>query len=306
MERLKGFSERHLPTPSVLSIGNFDGVHRGHQAIVQRLVSQAKEHSVPAAVLTFEPHPAALLHPERLPPRLTTPDQKADLLEQLGVDFLVEYPTDWNLLHLEPAAFFEQIVTQKCQAVGLVEGPNFFFGKGRSGNVDTLRQLCEETGRRLTIVSPTTMGEDLVSSSRIRQALRAGEILQANEFLGRRYSVSGVVVSGAQRGRTLGFPTANLHEIATMLPGEGVYAAWGITTSGRFPAAVNIGPNPTFEEITFKVEAHLIGYTGDLYGQSLELEFVERLRDLRPFGSVEELKEQITRDAAIVVQKCRQ
>lgn len=304
MERLRGFSDGSLPAPCILSIGNFDGVHRGHQAILETLVTHARAESVPAAVLTFEPHPTALLQPDRLPPRLTTADQRAALMEQLGVDFLIEYPTDWPLLRLSPLEFFEQIVVRQCQARGLVEGPNFFFGKGRSGNVETLRQFCEETRRRLIVVPPTERAGRLVSSSLIRQLLAAGDIHQASELLGRRYSVSGLVVPGARRGRTLGFPTANLEKIGTMLPEAGVYAAWGRLPAGDFPAAVNIGSNPTFAEGAFKVEAHLIGFTGELYGQNLELEFIDRLRDLRPFGSVQELQHQIEKDVAETVARC--
>ncbi len=304
MERLRGFSERQISGLCLLSIGNFDGVHRGHQVILKTLVDHAKKESVASAVLTFEPHPLALLKPERLPPRLTSPAQKAALLEKLGVDYLIEYPTDWALLHLTPNEFFEKIIVQKCQAIGLVEGPNFFFGKGRSGTVETLHQLCSENGRHLMIVTAEKTEGELISSSRIRQALSSGEVHLASELLGRRYSISGVVALGAQRGRTLGFPTANLHEISTMLPKEGVYAAWGRIGLEEFPAAVNIGPNPTFAEMQHKVEAHLIGCNRDLYGQTLELEFIDRIRDSRPFATVEELKQQIARDVNETLARC--
>ncbi|SFJ06513.1 bifunctional riboflavin kinase/FAD synthetase [Planctomicrobium piriforme] len=306
MQRLRGFSDNSPSQPGWLSIGNFDGVHRGHQAIIQTLIAQARRQKVAAVVLTFEPHPAALLHPERLPPRLTTPDQKADLLAELGVDVLIEYPTDWDLLRLTPRQFFDQIVVDRIQATGLVEGPNFYFGQARAGNVTVLDEFCRSTGRSLIVVPPTLLNDEIVSSSLVRQALTKGNIPFANELLNRRYAISGVVSEGAQRGRTLGFPTANLEQIPTLLPAEGVYATWCRLPQGSFPAAVNIGPNPTFAEMRSKVEAHLIGYSGDLYGQKILLEFVARLRDLRPFASVAELQEQITKDVATTKHVCNQ
>jgi len=304
MERLRGFAGQNLPSPCLLSIGNFDGVHRGHQAILETMQKSARARSLPTAVLTFEPHPAALLHPDRVPPRLTSADQKAELLRGLGIDFLVEYPTDWALLQLTPEEFYHQIVERRCQARGLVEGPNFFFGKGRSGSVETLENLCRQAGHSLIIVEPLILSGELVSSSRIRRALESGDLSLAEELLGRRYTLQGTVERGAERGRTLGFPTANLGGIRNLLPQPGVYAAWGKTNSGEFPAAVNIGPNPTFGENSVKVEAHLLGYSGDLYGSVLELELIDRLRGLRTFGSVEELQHQISSDVMRTRELC--
>ncbi|WP_437194558.1 bifunctional riboflavin kinase/FAD synthetase [Planctomicrobium sp. SH527] len=305
MERWHGFENWQADGRCMLSIGNFDGVHSGHQTILKSLVAQAQAFSIPAVVLTFEPHPMALLRPQFLPPRLTTADQKAKLLEKLGVDKLIEYPTDRELLQLSPQEFFDRIIVSKLNTQGLVEGPNFFFGQNRSGNVQILEQFCNETGRTLTVIPLAERNAEQVSSSQIRQALSQGQMDRAEAMLGRRYSISGVVSLGAQRGRTIGFPTANLEQIQTLLPADGVYAAWAKTDSGEFPAAVNIGPNPTFSEMKSKVEAHLLGYAGDLYGQILELEFITRLRNLRPFGTVTELQTQITKDVAQVSELCK-
>ena len=302
MERLTGFEK--FRGPCALSIGNFDGVHLGHQAILQTLVTQARAASVPAVVLTFEPHPTALLKPERLPPRLTTRDEKAVLIARCGVDVLIEYPTDWALLSLSPRAFFDQIVSQQCQAKTLVEGPNFFFGQGRSGELNMLETFCRETGGSLTIVPPLQVNERLVSSSRIREAILQGDLTSAALMLGRRYSIQGIVSAGAGRGRTLGFPTANLEQIETLLPQQGVYAAWCRLPDGDYPTAVNIGPNPTFADLQLKVEAHLIGASADLYGQKLSLEFVSRLRGLKTFASREELQIQIDKDVADTKSLC--
>lgn len=284
----------------VLSIGNFDGVHRGHQMILSALTGHARRLSVPAVVMTFEPHPVTLLKPPCSPPRLTTPARKAELMGDLGIDTVLEYTTDWSLLGLSPGEFFDQIILGKLKAIGLVEGPNFHFGKGRAGNVEVLEGFCQSAGCFLEVVAPRLVDDVIVSSSQIRQMLAEGDVAQAARLLGRNYEIAGVVTQGAQRGRTLGFPTANLGEVETIIPGNGVYAAWAIVQGEEFPAAVSIGPNPTFGEGPRKMEAHLLGASGDFYRQELSLRFVQRIRGLQRFASVEELQRQITEDLTIV------
>jgi riboflavin kinase/FMN adenylyltransferase len=302
MKRLTGWSDRANCAGCFLSIGNFDGVHRGHQAILERLIHAARARSAPAVVLTFEPHPLALLNPASNPPRLTTAEQKAELLAAAGVDVVIEYPTDWPLLRLTPKEFFEQIVLGELSARGLIEGPNFYFGRGRAGTVETLRDLCQAAGRSLEIVPPTLFGNEIVSSSQIRQHLNAGDVARAAELLGRPYGIRGVVSAGAARGRTLGFPTANLEQIGTQLPAQGVYAGRCLAAGVWRAAAVHLGPNPTFAEGQHKVEAHLLDFAGDLYGQSVDLEFRQRIRGLRSFASPDELQSQIKHDVADVRQ----
>jgi len=180
----------------------------------------------------------------------------------------------------------------------MVEGPNFFFGHDRKGNIDTLAQFCKAAAVSLEIVPPVQVAGQIVSSSRVRTAIGAGDVDLARQLLTRPYRVRGMVTHGAGRGAKLGFPTANLEAIDTLLPAQGVYAARAFTPSGNWPAALNIGPNPTFGEQALKVEAHLIGFTGSLYGQPLEVEFLSRLRSIRPFESIEALKAQLTRDIA--------
>jgi riboflavin kinase/FMN adenylyltransferase len=296
MQRLTGFGNRSLYRGCLLSIGNFDGVHRGHQVIIAQLVELARQHAAPAVVLTFEPHPLSLINPACEPTRLTTPEERARLLGLLGTDVVLEYPTDWSLLNLTPRQFFDDIVRTELEARGLVEGPNFFFGKGRAGNVQTLAEFCAEVGSMLTVVAPRILGGQIISSSRIRDLLADGNVKLAGELLGRRYMVAGKVAVGAQRGRTLGFPTANLENIRTQLPAQGVYAAWCRVDGTLWPAAVSLGPNPTFAEGEWKVEAHLLGFSGDLYEHVAELEFVDRVRGLHQFGSADELKAQISQD----------
>jgi riboflavin kinase/FMN adenylyltransferase len=285
-----------------LSIGNFDGVHRGHAKLVERLLAKAQELSGPAIVFTFDPHPVRLLRPESAPPPLTWTDRKAQLLADLGVTAIIAYPTDEALLAFTPEEFFARIVQEKLAARAMVEGPNFFFGHNRAGNIETLGQLCQTAAVSLEIVPPVTVAGQIVSSSRVRAAILAGDVDLARQLLTRPYRVRGMVTHGAGRGAKLGFPTANLAAIDTLLPAQGVYAARAITAAGNWPTAINIGPNPTFGEQALKVEAHLIGFEGSLYGQPLEVEFLSRLRSIRPFESVEALKNQLNHDIGAAVK----
>jgi riboflavin kinase/FMN adenylyltransferase len=289
----------HLPDDlrhGAVSIGNFDGVHRGHAKLVERLLVGARKVGGPAIVFTFDPHPVRLLRPKAAPPPLTWTDRKAQLLDELGVTAIIAYPTDEALLALSPEAFFQRIVREKLAARAMVEGPNFFFGHERQGNIDTLARLCNEADVTLEIVPPVKIGNEFVSSSRIREAISAGDVDLARQLLTRPYRIRGMVTHGVGRGAKLGFPTANLEAIDTLLPAQGVYAARAFTPCGNWPAAVNVGPNPTFGEQALKIESHLIGFDGSLYGQPLELDFLSRLRSVQPFTSVEALKTQLARD----------
>lgn len=286
-----------------VGIGNFDGVHRGHARIVQTLLSVARDVNGPAVVFTFDPHPVRLLRPDLAPPPLTWTDRKAELLAELGVDAVIAYPTDEALLQLTPAEFFQQIIREQLSARAMVEGPNFFFGRDRAGDIATLRQLCDADGIQLTIVEPTEHGEagQLVSSSRIRRLIAAGDVDEARQLLTQPYRLRGMVTHGAARGAKIGFPTANLDAIDTILPGMGVYAGRvhvPVESDDKhvWPAAINIGPSPTFGDEEARVEVHLIGFAGSLYGEPLEVDFLARLRDIQPFPSVDALKEQLVRD----------
>lgn len=281
-----------------MTIGNFDGVHRGHACLVERLLAQAKCLGGPAIVFTFDPHPVRLLRPMAAPPPLTWTDRKAELLSELGVAAVVAYPTDEALLQLSPAEFFERIVRQKLAARAMVEGPNFFFGQGRAGNIETLAALCSGAGITLEVVQPVMFEGEIVSSSRVRRAVQSGDVSLARRLLTRPYCVRGMVTHGAGRGAKLGFATANLEAIDTLLPAAGVYAGRARTLGGAWPAAINIGPNPTFGEHALKCEVHLIGFSDSLYGKPLEVEFFARLRDIRPFESVGALQAQLQRDVA--------
>jgi riboflavin kinase/FMN adenylyltransferase len=279
-----------------LAIGNFDGVHRGHQALLAELRRQAGRISGPAVVLTFDPHPLQILRPERFQPLLTTVDYRAALLQQHGADHVAVLQTTPSFLQLTAREFFTQVVGTAFRARAVIEGPNFGFGRDREGTVETLAGFCGEAGVALTVLSVLAEGGKAVSSSRVRSALVRGAVGEAAELLARPYRLRGTVGTGQKRGQGLGFPTANLQDIATLVPGDGVYAVRVHRKGDVWPGAANIGPNPTFGEQARKVEVHLIGFQGDLYGELLAVDFIDRLRDTRPFPSVAELVEQLRRD----------
>jgi len=285
-----------------ITIGNFDGVHIGHARIVERLLAAARRVQGPALVFTFDPHPVRLLRPEQAPPPLTWTERKAELLAQLGVDALVAYPTDEALLQLSPEQFFTQIVQQTLDARAMVEGPNFYFGHRREGTIEVLRRLTSEAGISLEVVEPYELDGAYVSSSRVRQLVAAGEVETAAALLTRPYRIRGMVTHGAGRGAKLGFPTANVDAIDTLLPAVGVYAARVAWAEQVWLAAVHIGPNPTFADQSLKVEVHLLDFVGSLYGQPLEVEFLTRLRSIVSFPSVESLLNQLRQD----VQRVRE
>ena len=285
-----------------VSIGNFDGVHRGHARIVDQLLASAQQVGGPAVVFTFDPHPVRLLRPDLAPPPLTWTDRKAELLAELGVDAMIAYPTDEQLLSLTPEEFFDRIIRQQLDAQAMVEGPNFFFGRDRAGDIQKLRDLCQQAEIALQIVEPLQAGgaDEFVSSSRIRKLVAAGDVDAAREMLTQPYRLRGMVTHGAARGGKIGFPTANIDAIDTIMPGMGVYAGRAHVTrdDSTWPAAINIGPSPTFGEDAVRVEVHLIGFSGSLYGEPLEVDFLARLRDIHPFPSVIELQQQLARDVA--------
>lgn len=279
-----------------MSVGNFDGVHRGHARIVERLRDRARQVGGPAVVFTFDPHPVRLLRPEHAPPPLTWTDRKAQLLAELGVDAVIAYPTDETLLALSAREFFDRILRDLLDARALVEGTNFCFGRDRTGTIDVLRRFADEAGLVMEAVEPITVVGDVVSSSRVRKLIASGHVDEAAHLLTRPYRIRGMVTHGAARGAKLGFPTANIDAVDTLLPGPGVYAGRAVVGGNAWPAAVNVGPNPTFGEQAMKIEAHLVDYHGSLYGVPLELDFVSRLRDVRQFANVEDLKTQMHRD----------
>lgn len=294
----------HIPESACegcIAIGNFDGVHRGHASMLQQLRSVGREISGPAVAITFDPHPIAVLRPEFTPPVLTTIEDRKRLLHQAGADEVIVLPVTNGLLEMTAEQFFRDVIVGTFKARGVVEGPNFHFGKDRRGDVDRLQELCRSQGIQCHIAKSFDDAGSMISSSRIRELICARAMTAAVELLGHPYRMSGIVKHGAGRGRTIGFPTANLAEIQTLLPAHGVYAGSAEINGNRYPVAVSVGPNPTFGEHREKVECHIDGFTGDLYDQKLAIDLLSEVRALQSFGSVNELISQISSD----IEACR-
>jgi riboflavin kinase/FMN adenylyltransferase len=279
-----------------VTVGNFDGVHLGHRALVAEAKKLARRLGGPAVAVTFDPPPHQVLHPGPIRPPLTTLTERAELLHAVGADHVVILRTSPALLALSPEAFFEDVLARQLGARGIVEGYDFRFGRNRAGTNATLRELCGAAGIACEELPQIKHRDEPVSSSRVRSAIVSGDVASAAELLARPYCISGMVVTGAKRGRTIGFPTANLDSVPTVLPGNGVYAVRATVDGTMWQAAANVGPNPTFGEDARKIEVHLIGFNGDVYGKPMTVEFVARLRETRPFGGVTELVEQLKRD----------
>ena len=287
-----------------MAIGNFDGVHRGHQRMIEILTSRARAAGVPSVAMTFDPPPVALLRPDLAPPCLTTISRRTELLKHYGVDEVLVWPTTRELLNLTPREFFDQVIVERLQASGLVEGPNFFFGRNRSGNVQLLAEFCDEANLHFEVVQPVTDGNEMFSSSRVRGLVSGGELASASDMLGHPYRISGTVATGAGRGRTLGFPTANLVDVTTLVPADGVYAGFCDIDGQEYSAAINVGKNPTFADGAVKIEVHLLDFTGDLYGTSLDVDLLDRIRSVQAFESADALQTQIRKDIESTREIC--
>jgi riboflavin kinase / FMN adenylyltransferase len=285
-----------------VAIGNFDGVHLGHARLIAQLRAMAERIGGPALVFTFDPPPVRILRPEAAPEPLLWIERKAEILAEMGVDALLVYPTDQALLGIDAREFFDRIVRDCLGARAMVEGPNFFFGRGRSGNVETLRRFCVEADMPFEVVEPVRVGDHIVSSSGVRSLVQAGRIDEADAILGRPYRIRGVVVRGAGRGAGLGYPTANVEQCNTLRPGDGIYAARAHALGRWRPAAVSVGANPTFNEGGRKIEAHLIAFNGMLYGEAIEIDFLRRLREIRRFADVDALVAQMARDVTATLE----
>lgn len=281
-----------------LAIGAFDGVHRGHQKLLLAMVDRAKAERWPSVVLTFYPHPSVVLRGREPSYYITLPGEKAALIRRLGVDHVVTQRFDLAFSQLSAEAFLDRIL-EAWKVRSFWVGEDFAFGHDRQGTVGFLRTAAPAKGFTVEVVPPLHLDGEVVSSTRVREALRSGDVARAASYLGRRFSLRGAVRQGAGRGRQLGIPTANLEiEEERAVPGSGVYACMAHTASARFRAVTNIGTRPTFEDHPARpvVEAHLLGFDSDLYGQSLELEFVDRLREERKFAGPDALLAQIGRD----------
>lgn len=303
MKRLHGLEGLRAVTPgSVLTIGNFDGLHVGHREILRLCRNIAGDGEI--VVVTFEPHPLVVLRPHLAPPRISTAGQKRTLLEELGVDTLVTLPPEPEVLGL-PAEGFWALLRDKVRPRALVEGTTFTFGKGRGGTMEQLLQWSAGTAIEVKVVDPVqvALGDMLmvdVSSSLVRWLIHYGRMRDVTVCLERTYTLSGTVIHGHHRGRTIGVPTANLQVAEQLIPGDGVYAGACTIGSTRHAAAISVGTNPTFEDGARQVEVHLLQFQGDLYGQTLDVEFIDFVREQRRYSGIEPLREQILADLRAV------
>ena len=281
----------------VLAIGNFDGLHRGHVKIIERIRRGASERGGTAVVLSFDPHPPRVLRPDKAPPLLMTPAQKREALARAGVQGLAVVRFSHELSQWEPDLFVRRVLVEWLRVAEVWVGADFLFGRNRSGNYTLLRTLGQQHGFRAEKIDPIRYKDFVVSSTRIRRLVAEGRVEEAGALLGRHFAIEGTVVEGARRGREIGFPTANLATENELLPPNGVYATFSTIDGVVRTGVTNVGVRPTFDgPPTTSVETHVLGFSGDLYGQRQELAFVQRLRDERRFSDVDALREQIAAD----------
>lgn len=284
------------------AIGFFDGVHLGHQQVIAQTIADARQVDGLSLVVTFDRHPAEVVAPGKQPPLIYTTEQRVEAIRALGVDALLLLPFDEALSRLSGETFIRQLIADLGDIESICVGSNFVFGHQRSGNVELLQRMGTELHFKVHGLSAVASGDAAVSSTRIRETIRQGDLAHVSALLGREYVLAGVIISGDQVGRKLGFPTANIAVQGRIVPAYGVYAARVKVKGQVYPAALNIGLRPTLRlpAPQLHVEAHLLGFSGDIYGEQAEVTFVSKLRDERKFASLEELKTQIALDVQSV------
>ena len=284
--------------PVVATIGNFDGVHLGHRKIIDSVVRGAAARSAPSLLITFEPHPLAVVAPTRRPKLLQTRRQKLETLQGTALDGVLILPFDREMASLEGAEFFGRYLGERLRFASIHVGRNFRFGHARGGDVRLLESVGAAQGFSVVSVPPVEVDGETVSSSAVRTAVEDGDVARAQRFLGRPFAVTGEVVRGAGRGRLLDFPTANVAVENEMIPRRGVYVTETLALAFRYPSVTNVGVRPTFGGTTLSVESHLIDADEDLYGERVEVRFLARLRDEMTFEGPTQLADQIARDRA--------
>ena len=286
---------------TVVTIGTFDGIHRGHWEVFSEIRRRAEISDSRSLLVTFHPHPLTIIKPDLAPLMLTTPIEKKEILAESGLDYVVFLSFTQVLAKYTPRRFVEEILVGRIGLSELVVGYDHHFGRGRAGDVDTLRILGQELGFDVDVVEPVETNGTPISSTQIRKALLSGDMVSASEALGRPYSLRGLVVRGDQRGRALGFPTANLDvraggEGSKLIPPPGIYAVRGIVRSGTYDGALHLGPRPTFRGSPPTIELHLLDFHEDVYGEEVRVDFVRYLREIEPFQSSEALIHQMRED----------
>lgn len=282
---------------SCVTIGNFDGVHLGHQKLIGLTCQRARARDLVSVVVTFDPHPLRVLLGTRTPPFITLIEQKLELIEDLGPHVTLVLPFTKAMAALSPDEFVSRYLVQGLSVRELIIGYDYAMGKNRSGNYETLKELGQRYGFKVDRVEPVTLGDAVVSSTRIRDLVQTGDVWEARPLLGRFYQVRGRVIHGHNRGgKLLGFPTANLRLVDELFPKTGVYAVWTEVDNEFYAGVANIGFNPTFGDTALSVEVHLLDFSGDLYDRGIRVHFVQRIRSERKFASLEELRERIAAD----------
>ena len=287
-----------LERGATVTLGTFDGVHPGHRAVLEEVETRARSAGRKSLLVTFEPHPLEVVNPAAAPPLLTSGAERREVLAQTELDYVVFLAFDRRLAAMAPDAFVREVLERRFNMKELVIGYDHGFGRGRSGDIETLRRLGKQDGFQVDVVAPVEIGGHPVSSTQIRRAVTGGDLKSAARLLGRPYSVSGCVAAGAGRGRTIGIPTINLSGVPhnKLFPPDGVYAVRVDTPHGRFGGMLNQGPRPTFGDENRSIEAHLFGFSGDLYGRWVRIEWVERLRETKKFESAQQLMAQLAAD----------
>jgi riboflavin kinase / FMN adenylyltransferase len=301
-EKFRSWSDSGLPPTArgtVLTVGTFDGVHRGHQRVLECIATRGREKELSSVVVTFDPHPLEIVRKEAAPPLLTLPSEKIEVIAESGINYLAIVPFTKKLQRYDAAAFVDQILRQRFHVRHLVIGHDHGFGRGRAGDVEVLRRLGETRGFTVEVIPAVDDAVGVpISSTVIRQAIAAGELERAARLLGRPYAISGRVQGGDRRGRLLGFPTINLGAPSPrkLLPPEGVYAVRAQTHLGPLGGMMNLGTRPTFGDETVAIEVHLFDADGDFYDRAVRIDVLGRLRDTKKFDGAEALVAQLRED----------
>jgi riboflavin kinase/FMN adenylyltransferase len=299
MKIFHGTENANISRPTVLTLGVFDGLHLGHQRIMQMVVERARAARAVPTAITFDPHPRAVLYPESAPPLLQTLDQRLANFEVLGIEQAIVIRFNRDFAAQDAEEFLRNVVHERLQAKEVYLGKGFAFGKNRSGNIDLLRRMSAELGFFADEVPEIRLRGARISSSKIRALLAVGKINLTRRMLGRPYGIEGQIIHGAERGRTIGFPTANLKPRNRVVPKFGVYATATLIGGEWRRSITNVGVRPTFEnEVEPSIETYVFDFDGDLYGNVLRVRFLHRIRDEKKFGGIEELKMQIQKDTA--------
>ena len=297
MKIIEDICTTHESFPNVvMTIGSFDGVHLGHQRILEKVVLDARADNGTAALLTMKPHPREFFTPEHAPNLLTSNTKKLQLLENVGIDVVFILNFGVEQANLQPLQFIDEIILKRCHAKEIVVGHDFCFGKDAMGDYSLLSKTCGDLGIKTSLIPPLYIRGERVSSTLIRECILQGDLDAVKNFLGRRYSIVGEVISGRGIGKSLGFPTANIKPYHNAVPAQGVYIAQAFIDDNPFQAAVNIGIAPTIRQEDLTIEAYLLDFAGDVVGKNIEIEFIRRIRPEQKYATYEELVSQINED----------